>query len=113
LVPILSCIRQTPESEFWFASLKIILIVGLILASIIVSAGGNPKHEVIGFKFWGGENGPFRQYMGIEGSLGRFLGFWATLTRAAFGYVGLGKSKLESVAPLRKQILCTYESLLT
>lgn len=23
-----------------------------------------------------------------DGSLGRFLGFWATLTRAAFGYVG-------------------------
>ncbi len=77
------------ESEFWFALTKIILIIGLIFASVIVSAGGNPKGEVIGFKFWTGENGPFRQYLGIEGSLGQFLGFWATLTRAAFGYCGL------------------------
>lgn len=73
----------------WFASLKIVLIVGIILCSVIVSAGGNPKHEVIGFKYWTGENGPFQQYKGIPGSLGRFLGFWATLTRAAFGYVGV------------------------
>lgn len=91
LVTVLnSCsVRVYGESEFWFASLKIILIVGLMFASVIVSAGGNPKHEVIGFKFWKGENGPFQQYLGIEGSLGQFLGFWATLTRAAFGYVGL------------------------
>lgn len=81
-------VRVYGESEFWFASLKIILIVGLILCSVIVTAGGNPKHEVIGFKFWKGENGPFQQYLGIKGSLGQFLGFWATLTRAAFGYVG-------------------------
>lgn len=60
-----------------------------MFASVIVSAGGNPKHEKIGFKFWHGENGPFRQYLGIQGGLGQFLGFWATLTRAAFGYVGL------------------------
>lgn len=85
-----SCsVRIYGESEFWFASLKIVLIVGLVLASVIVSAGGNPKREVIGFKFWSAPNGPFQQYLGIQGPLGRFLGFWATLTRAAFGYVGL------------------------
>lgn len=55
----------------------------------MVTSGGNPKHEVIGFKFWTGVNGPFQQYLGIEGSLGRFLGYWATLTRAAFGMVGV------------------------
>ncbi|GMK56419.1 hypothetical protein CspeluHIS016_0302590 [Cutaneotrichosporon spelunceum] len=82
-------VRVYGESEFWFALTKILLIIGLILASVIVSAGGNPKHEVIGFKFWTGENGPFRQYLDIGGSLGQFLGFWATLTRAAFGYCGL------------------------
>jgi amino acid transporter len=89
-----SCsVRVYGESEFWFASLKVILIVGLILASIIVTAGGNPKHETIGFRYWKTPNGPFRQYKGIDGALGRFLGFWATLTRAAFGYVGLGEYK--------------------
>jgi amino acid transporter len=30
----------------------------------------------------------FVQYAGIAGSLGRFLGFWATLTQAAFSYIG-------------------------
>lgn len=81
-------VRVFGESEFWFASLKIVLIVGIILCSIIVTAGGNPHREVIGFKFWDAPDGPFRQYKDIPGALGRFLGFWATLTRAAFGYVG-------------------------
>lgn len=44
---------------------------------------------MIGFKFWTGVNGPFQQYLGIPGALGRFLGYWATLTRAAFGMVGV------------------------
>lgn len=58
-------VRVYGESEFWFAGLKIVLIIGIIFCSIIVTAGGNPKGEVIGFKFWSAPNGPFRQYKGI------------------------------------------------
>lgn len=53
----------------------------------MISAGGGPTKETIGFRFWR-DPGPFVQYAGIAGTLGRFLGFWATLTRAAFAYIG-------------------------
>lgn len=82
-------VRVYGEAEFWFAGIKIILIVGLIIAVVIVSAGGNPAGEKIGFKYWSGPTGPFVQFEGIQGALGRFLAFYSTLTRAAFSYAGL------------------------
>lgn len=75
------------ECEFWFASIKVLTIVGLIILGIILSAGGGPSGEKIGFKYWR-DPGPFTQYSGIPGSLGQFLGFWAVLTQAAFSYIG-------------------------
>ncbi|OCF73198.1 AAT family amino acid transporter [Kwoniella mangroviensis CBS 8886] len=75
------------ETEFWLATIKIIMITGLIILGVVISAGGGPSHDKIGFRYWRNP-GPFVQYMDIPGSLGRFLGFWAVLTQAAFAYVG-------------------------
>lgn len=75
------------EAEFWFASIKVLTIVGLIILGIIISAGGGPEGQVIGFKYWR-DPGPFTQYSDIPGALGRFLGFWAVLTQAAFSFIG-------------------------
>jgi amino acid transporter len=79
--------RVYGEMEFWFCSIKIITIVGLIILGIIISAGGGPNHEAIGFKFWQ-ESGGFVQYKGIQGSEGRFLGFFSVLISAAFAFIG-------------------------
>lgn len=62
--------------EFWFCSIKVITIIGLIITGIIISAGGGPNHEPIGFKYWN-ETGGFVQYGGIAGAKGRFLGFFS------------------------------------
>ncbi|KAH8682141.1 putative arginine permease [Xylariales sp. PMI_506] len=75
------------EMEFWFCSLKVITIVGLIILGIIISAGGGPNHEAIGFKYWD-ETGGFIQYEGIPGAKGRFLGFFSVLISAAFAFIG-------------------------
>lgn len=75
------------ETEFWFCSIKVLTIVGLIILGVILTAGGGPDGEKIGFKYWR-DPGPFVQYMGISGSKGRFLGFWAVLSQAAFSYIG-------------------------
>lgn len=48
---------------------------------------GGPDHDRLGFRFWK-HPGPFVQFHGIAGSKGRFLGFWAVLTQAAFSYIG-------------------------
>ncbi|WWC88831.1 uncharacterized protein L201_003745 [Kwoniella dendrophila CBS 6074] len=75
------------ECEFWFASIKVLTIVGLIILGIIITAGGGPDHKKTGFEYWRNP-GAFVEYAGIKGSLGKFLGFWAVLTQAAFSYIG-------------------------
>jgi amino acid transporter len=65
----------------------VLTIVGLIILGIIISAGGGPEGDPIGFKYWR-DPGALNQYEGIAGALGRFLGFWAVLTQAAFSYIG-------------------------
>ncbi|EIW74479.1 amino acid permease [Coniophora puteana RWD-64-598 SS2] len=75
------------ESEFIFCSIKVITIVGLIILGIVLDLGGGPNHERLGFKYWRNP-GPFVQYEGIEGNLGRVIGWSAAVTQAAFSYVG-------------------------
>lgn len=75
------------EMEFWFASIKVITIISLIILGVVISAGGGPDHEATGFKYWR-ETGGFVQYMGIPGSKGRFLAFFSVMINAAFAFIG-------------------------
>ncbi|KAL7337816.1 amino acid permease/ SLC12A domain-containing protein [Rhodotorula toruloides] len=78
------------EAEFWFALLKIITLLGLILVALIITAGGvptsDPSEYPIGFRYW--NEVPFQQQNGIPGSLGRFLSFWTVFLQAAFSFLG-------------------------
>ncbi|KAI1620122.1 amino acid permease [Exophiala viscosa] len=76
--------RVYGESEVFFSTLKILLIVGLILAGLIVDLGGSPSHHRIGFQYWKNP-GPFHAYL-VDGNTGKFLGFWSTLISAAYSY---------------------------
>jgi amino acid transporter len=75
------------EAEFWFSSIKVLTITGMILLGIIVDLGGGPNHDRIGFRYWKNP-GPFVQYNGISGATGRFLGAASVATQAAFSYIG-------------------------
>ncbi|KAL5494696.1 hypothetical protein ACEPAI_157 [Sanghuangporus weigelae] len=75
------------ECEFIFASIKIITIVGLIILGVVLDLGGSPSHDRIGFRYWH-DPGPFVQFNGISGAKGRFLGWWAVMTQAAFSFIG-------------------------
>ncbi|BGO93492.1 hypothetical protein NBRC10512v2_005801 [Rhodotorula toruloides] len=86
--------RVYGELEFWFASIKIVTIVGLLILSIVITAGGVPGTEPIGFAYYR-DPGPFQQFLGISGPVGRFAGFIAVLTRAAYAYMG---SEIVSIA---------------
>ncbi|KAF4633767.1 hypothetical protein G7Y89_g4355 [Cudoniella acicularis] len=79
--------RVFGEMEFWFCSIKVITILGLIITGVVITAGGGPNHESIGFRFWN-ETGGFVQYGGIAGVKGRFLGFFSVLISAAFAFIG-------------------------
>jgi amino acid transporter len=84
-------VRVFGELEFWFSSIKVISLIGLLLMGIIIDLGGNPKHDRIGFRYWRPPNGPMGHYLLDQvkkESTSIFLGFWATLTNALFAYIG-------------------------
>jgi len=84
-------VRVFGELEFWFSSLKVISLIGLLLMGIIIDLGGNPKHDRIGFRYWRAPDGPMGSYLLDQvhnGHLAIFLGFWATLTNALFAFIG-------------------------
>lgn len=74
------------EAEFWLPSGKVILIFILFFFTFIAMVGGNPQHDVYGFRYWNNP-GAFAEYR-TSGDLGRFEGFLAALWSAAFIIVG-------------------------
>lgn len=86
-VTALFFIRVYGELEFAFAMLKILLILGINIMALVITCGGGPSGQSIGFKYWK-DPGPFVQYLGIKGAWGRFLGFWSTLNNAVFAFAG-------------------------
>lgn len=72
------------ETEFWFASIKIILIVGLLILSVILMLGGGPSGERLGFKYWE-DPGATKAYL-VEGHGGRFTAFLYALVFSGFSF---------------------------
>ncbi|OMP83881.1 Dicarboxylic amino acid permease [Diplodia seriata] len=87
----MSLIRVYGEVEFFFAVLKILLIVFLIILGLVINLGGVPGVPRLGFHYWK-TPGPFVEYIGT-GSWGKFLGYWAVMSNAVFSFAGV-----ESVA---------------
>ncbi|KAF8971963.1 hypothetical protein BGZ46_010222 [Entomortierella lignicola] len=74
------------EAEFWFASIKLITICGLIILGIVIFFGGGPTQDgILGFHYWktAGAFVPYR----AEGSTGRFLGYWHAFITAGFAFI--------------------------
>ena len=73
------------EIEFWFAAIKVLTVVGFILFAICIDAGAG-QHGYLGFETWKNP-GAFAEYL-VDGSVGKFVGFWAVLIQAGFSYQG-------------------------
>ncbi len=84
-------VRVYGEAEFWLALMKIVTVLGLMILGIVITAGGAPNGETIGFRFWR-EDGAFQQENGIGGSWGRFLAFWTVFVQVCTlqSFRGLG-----------------------
>ena len=92
------------EAEFWFCSIKLITIMGLIILGICIFFGGGPNQTgVRGFWYWD-HPGAFVEY-NATGSTGRFLGYWHALVSAGFAFITspelIAIAAGESVAPRR------------
>ncbi|KAI1264642.1 amino-acid permease inda1 [Xylariaceae sp. FL1019] len=92
------------EAEFWFASVKLITILGLIILGIVLFFGGGPSHDPLYFKNWQDPPGAFVEYL-VGGSTGRFLAYWTAFVRAGFSFITspelIALSAGETVAPRR------------
>ncbi|KAK2740465.1 hypothetical protein FQN57_006092 [Myotisia sp. PD_48] len=79
------------EIEFWFASIKVITVVGFMIFAICVNAGVSPQ-GYLGFTYWKNP-GAFAPYLlDVIGedkvATAKFIGFWAVLIQAGFSYQG-------------------------
>ncbi|KAK2054189.1 amino acid permease [Colletotrichum caudatum] len=105
LLLILACnllsVRWYGETEVVGGSVKVLCFVGLVLVSIVITAGGGPSHGAVGFRYWG-RPGAFVEYGGVGGPAGHFLGFLAAFVNASFSFIGVETvvvSAAESVNP--------------
>jgi amino acid transporter len=74
------------EFEFYFASIKVVALLGFWIFAIIMNTGGVGEQGYIGFKYWN-EPGAFAPYL-AEGPVAKFVGFWAVLIQAGFAFQG-------------------------
>ncbi|KAH7175298.1 amino acid permease/ SLC12A domain-containing protein [Dactylonectria macrodidyma] len=79
-----SPVKWYAESEFWFASLKVIMIIGLLLLAFILAVGGGPDGKKIGFSYWN-DPGAMNEYL-VTGTAGRFCAFIYALTFSMFSF---------------------------
>ncbi|KAL5349421.1 hypothetical protein ACLOAV_005712 [Pseudogymnoascus australis] len=66
-------VRVYGETEFWFASLKVISIMGLLVMAVCLIFGGGPKSDRLGFRYWT-EPQPMNEYL-FTGGIGRLCEF--------------------------------------
>ncbi|XDG07223.1 hypothetical protein ABKA04_006838 [Annulohypoxylon sp. FPYF3050] len=72
------------ESEFWFASIKVFAIIGLLILSVVLFFGGGPDHTRLGFWYWQNP-GATKEYL-VDGAGGRFCAFLFTLIYSCFSF---------------------------
>lgn len=81
-------VRFFGEAEVITASIKILCFLGLVIVSIVITAGGAPNGKSIGFQYWRNP-GLFTNYSGITGSTGHFLAFFSAFVNASFSFIGV------------------------
>ncbi|RSH92088.1 hypothetical protein EHS25_008500 [Saitozyma podzolica] len=102
LINILN-VRFFGEAEVITASIKVLCFVGLIIVSLVITLGGAPDHDRIGFRYWTNP-GAFTDFNGITGATGHFLGFFSAFINASFSFIGVETvviAAAETANPLR------------
>ncbi|UPK89206.1 hypothetical protein LCI18_000141 [Fusarium solani-melongenae] len=75
-------VRWYGEAEFVMGSTKILLLIGLILATFFTMVGANPTGEAYGFRNW--KNGDMAHPYYTEGATGIFLSICISVRYAVF-----------------------------
>lgn len=75
------------EVEYFFAIIKILLVIFLIILGLVIDLGGVPGTPAIYFKYWK-TPGPWVEHI-AKGNWGKFLGYWSVMTNAVFSFAGV------------------------
>lgn len=81
-------VRFFGEAEVVSGAIKVLCFCGLVVVAIVITAGGGPKGDAIGFRYWS-DPGAWVDYNGITGSSGHFLGFLSAFVNASFSFIGV------------------------
>ncbi|EAW11005.1 proline permease PrnB [Aspergillus clavatus NRRL 1] len=73
------------ETEFWFASIKILTLIGLLILSFILFWGGGPNRQRLGFHYWK-DTGAMNEYL-AQGAAGRFVGLLQCIVKSAIAFI--------------------------
>lgn len=96
-------VRWYGEVEVVSGTIKVLCFIGLVFVSIVITAGGAPGSDSIGFRYWH-DPGAWVDFNGITGSTGHFLGFLSAFVNASFSFIGVETvviSAAEAVNPHR------------
>ncbi|KAI0051411.1 general amino acid permease 1 [Auriscalpium vulgare] len=75
------------NAEVVFATLKLMLVAGLVIGGLVINLGGGPDHKRHGFEYW---NNPGPLVSSLEpGADGRFIGLLLAIIYAAFSMCGM------------------------
>lgn len=72
------------ETEFWFASSKVIMLLALLILSLVLCLGGGPKHQRLGFVYWR-DPGGWNPYL-VDSADGRACAFIYALVYSTFSF---------------------------
>jgi amino acid transporter len=67
LATALLFVRVYGELEFGFSMIKIMVIIGINIMALVITCGGGPDGQTIGFRYWQNP-GPFMQYLDVPRS---------------------------------------------
>ncbi|OKL64327.1 hypothetical protein UA08_00892 [Talaromyces atroroseus] len=76
-------VRVYAESEFWLTLVKVVMLVGLLILSLVIMCGGSDE-GVVGFRNWDGHS-LVNEYL-VPGAGGRFTAFLECWVIAGFSF---------------------------
>src|SRR5436190_21848015 len=78
-------VRFYGESEFWFAGLKVVMLIGLLFLAFILFWGGRPRRQRLEFHYWKHPRAA-NEYI-VKGDAGRFVALLQCIVLSAFAFL--------------------------
>ncbi|KAF2423079.1 hypothetical protein EJ08DRAFT_596418 [Tothia fuscella] len=82
-------VKYYGRAQLYLGIIKGIVMLMMIIACIVVSAGGGPTNEKIGFRYWKHDAFKKMDGTGLQGGAAHFAAFWYSMVQATFAYTGV------------------------